>query len=900
MNPTRSTEPSSQQTSAAALRLIDTTVNGLTAAEAAERLAGEGPNEMAGKDKRAGWRILLDIVGEPMFLLLIACGAIYLLLGEPGEAAILLGFVGVVITITLYQESKTEHALEALRDLSSPRALVIRDGMPVRIAGRDVVTGDLLVIAEGDRVPADAVLLESSNISVDESLLTGESAPVRKAIWDGIQSQATPGGDDLPFLFSGTLVVAGKGIARVLATGAKTELGKIGEALGAIEQQQTRLQKETGRVVKRLALFGLILCAVTIIVFGLSRHDWLKGLLAGLTLAMAILPEEFPVVLTIFLALGAFRLSRINVLTRRTVAVETLGAATVLCTDKTGTLTENRMQIAGLVAGVKALTAQALGGAIPESHHELIEYAILASQLDPFDPMEQQLHAIGARAASEHLHGDWRLIKEYALSKELLAMSCAWESPDGAEIIVAAKGAPEAIIDLCHLGAKDSSRIEREVLALAKLGMRVLGVAQTRTGKLPGIQHDFDFRFVGLVGFTDPIRPEVPAAISECVAAGIRVIMITGDYPATAQHIAAEIGLPKGELVTGPQLTAMSDAELRQRVKAVAVFARVVPEQKLRIVQALKVSGEVVAMTGDGVNDAPALKASHIGVAMGSRGTDVARESADLVLLDDAFSSIVGGVRMGRRIFDNLRKAMAYIVAIHVPIAGLSLLPIVLQAITGQSWPLILMPVHIVFLELIIDPACSIVFEMEPEEDGVMRRKPRDASETLFTRRMVLLSLLQGLMVLLAVFAVYAYALHLGHPEDDARALAFTTLVLANIGLILTNRSWADGLIRSLRAKNIALWWMVPGALAMLAAVLSIPFLRRLFHFSKLHPQDLVMCLAASILSILWFEGYKIWRRRCMLRRAPIQRKHVAPASNKQRKRNRKLKHRGYKKHANR
>jgi len=881
---------------------MDRSLTGLTSAEAAARLARDGPNELPGKDKRRGWRLLIDVVREPMFLLLIACGGIYLVLGEPEEAVILLGFVGVIIAITFYQERKTERALEALRDLSSPRALVIRGGEQVRIAGRDVVVDDLLSIAEGDRVPADAVLIDGHNISVDESLLTGESVPVRKAVWDGTRTQATPGGDDLPFLFSGTLVVAGKGFARVRATAAETELGKIGAALGTIEQEETRLQKETGTVVKRLAVTGLILCALTIVVFGLSRHDWLQGLLAGITLAMAILPEEFPVVLTVFLALGAYRLSRIHVLTRRTVAVETLGAATVLCTDKTGTLTQNRMQAAGLVADGKALTGRALAGAIPESHHELIEYAILASQPDPFDPMEKELHALGARAAEEHLHGNWRLLKEYALSKELLAMSCAWESPDGMEIVVAAKGAPEAIIDLCHLGSNTASRIERDVQALAGQGMRVLGVARARAQKLPGIQHDFDFAFVGLVGFADPIRPEVPAAIAQCADAGIRVIMITGDYPATAQHIAAQIGLPKGDLITGSQLAAMSEAELGRRVSAVTLFARVVPEQKLRIVQALKAAGEVVAMTGDGVNDAPALKASHIGVAMGSRGTDVARESADLVLLDDSFSSIVAGVRMGRRIFDNLRKAMAYIVAVHVPIAGLSLLPIILQAMTKQPWPLILMPVHVVFLELIIDPACSIVFEMEPEEAGVMHRKPRDSGEALFTRRMVALSLLQGFMVLLAVFAVYAYALHLHHPENDARSLAFTTLIIANIGLILTNRSWSDGLVRSLRTRNTALWWMIPAALAMLAAVLFIPYLRRLFHFSVLHPIDLAVCLGAGVLSVLWFEGYKMWARRHMakLRKVPAQRTSIASASVAPGKRVRKPKRRRPKKRGKR
>jgi Ca2+-transporting ATPase len=406
---------------------------------------------------------------------------------------------------------------------------------------------------------------------------------------------------------------------------------------------------------------------------------------------------------------------------------------------------------------------------------------------------------------------------------------------------------------------------------------------------------------VGLVGFNDPVRPEVPAAIAECIAAGIRVIMVTGDYPATAQQIAAEIGLPKGNIVTGPELKVISDDRLGQRIQAVTIFARVVPEQKLRIVQALKASGEIVAMTGDGVNDAPALKASHIGVAMGLRGTDVARESADLVLLDDAFSSIVRGVRMGRRIFDNLRKAMAYIIAIHVPIAGLSLLPVILQAVTQKSWPLILLPVHIVFLELIIDPVCSVVFEMEPEESGLMQRKPRQVGARLFSRKIVVISLLQGWIVLMAVFGVYAFALHLDRGEDDARALAFTTLIMANIGLILSNRSWSDSFLRTLGTRNMALWWVVPGALAMLAAVLLVPDLRTLFHFSALPFRDIVICLAAGLGSILWFEVYKLWgSRRSALplvnRALRMEKAHISKSANNRRR----AKRTGYKKYANR
>lgn len=831
---------------------------GLSEAEAKERLKAEGYNELPSAKARSIFAIALDVVREPMFLLLVAGGLIYLMLGDLQEALMLMGFVFVVMGITLYQERKTERALEALRDLSSPRALVIRDGVERRIAGREVVRGDLVVLSEGDRVPADAVLLSCTNLSADESLLTGESVSVRKVCSNSQTDMGPPGGEDLPFIYSGTLVVQGHGAALVKATGSSTEIGKIGRTLQKVEPEKTALQKETVRLVRNLAILGLSLCALVVIIYGLTRGDWLHGILAGITMAMAVLPEEFPVVLTIFLALGAWRISRSSVLTRRVPAVETLGSATVLCVDKTGTLTQNRMTVKKIFAGNGFYDLASIEGKgrLPEAIHQVVEYSILASQRDPFDPMEKAFKRLGDEylARTEHIHSDWSLVQEYPLSRELLAMSRVWKSPGGEQYVIAAKGAPEAVADLCHLDERQRKELSLKIKSMADEGLRVLGVAEACfSGNLPAEQHDFKFSFLGLIGLEDPVRPGVADAIRECYAAGIRVVMITGDYPGTAQAIATQIGLPSDRVITGPELAKMSDAELQEMIRDVSIFSRVVPEQKLRLVSALKAEGEVVAMTGDGVNDAPALKSADIGIAMGGRGTDVARESASLVLLDDDFSSIVKAVRQGRRIFDNIKKAMAYILAVHVPIAGMSLIPVLLQ------WPLVLLPVHVVFLELIIDPACSVVFEAEPEEEGVMNRRPRDPRKPLFGRSTIALSLLQGLSVLIIVMAVYAVSLYRGQGDMEARALTFTTLIVANLGLILTNRSWSRTILETLSTPNAALWWIIGGALIFLGAVLYVPFLRDLFKFAFLHFIDLAICFMAGIASILWFEGLKLF-----------------------------------------
>jgi len=853
----------SREASAAVLDLSG--LPGLSEAEAVARLRQEGANELPAEKQRSVLAIALDVAREPMFLMLVAAGALYLLMGEPGDALMLLGFVFVVMAITIVQEQRTERALDALRDLSSPRALVIRDGTRRRIAGRDVVRGDLVVLVEGDRVPADGLLRRGINLSADESLLTGESVPVRKAPSAGARNIDKPGGDDLPSIFSGTLVTGGQGVAEIVATGTGAELGKIGKALQQVEPEPTLLESETGRLVRTFAILGLAACVVVVVAFALTRGGgaamWKQGLLAGIAMAMATLPEEFPVVLTVFLAMGAWRISRASVLTRRMPAVETLGAATVLCVDKTGTLTQNQMTLRRLATNGAAADLATLPGALPEALHGLLESAILASKRDPFDPMERALHEAGDRLIkdTEHLHPGWSLEREYPLSPGLLAVSHAWRTGDGDEVAVASKGAPEAIADLCHLTPAAHESLSRDVAVLAFEGLRVLGVARgvTRQAALPEAHHGLSLELVGLLGFEDPLRPTVPAAVAECRAAGVRVVMITGDYPATAQSIARQAGLQNCEtVITGPELDRMPDEELARRIGTVQVFARVVPEQKLRLVSALKANHEVVAMTGDGVNDAPALKAAHIGIAMGGRGTDVAREAASLVLLNDDFSSIVAAVRLGRRIYDNIRKAIAFILAVHVPIAGLSMLPVFFG-----DWPLLLLPVHIVFLELIIDPSCSLIFEAEEAETNVMQRPPRKPHQRLFSPRMITLAVLQGLSALAVCVGVFLLA-RTDHTPEAARTLTFVTLVEASLVIILVNRSWTRSLLDMLRVPNAAFRWVAAGTAILLAVVLFVPAAQRRLHFAPLHLNDLLLSVAAGLTCVWWFEVLKRYRRR--------------------------------------
>ena len=832
------------------------TPSGLNEREAKVRLARFGKNELSGQEGPSFWRTLLSVLTEPMLLLLGACGGLYLLLGDRGEAGLLFSFVGLVVAITLWQERRTERAVAALRSMQSPRAQVVRDGVSQSIAASEVVPGDLLVLSEGVRVAADAILRSGQNVVCDESLLTGESVPVRKVSVQGEAASARPGGDDLPQLYMGTMVVRGEGVAEVVATGLSTEVGKIGKALAEIEPPKTPLDLEMKRLVRGMATLGVAMCVLVVLLRGLLYRQWVQGLLAGLAMAMSVLPEELPMILTVFLSLGAWRIAHSNVLLRRPGVIEALGAATVLCTDKTGTLTQNRMTVARLCCGGVDHLVTGLPTPLPGEVERLLRAAKLASPTAPNDPMEQAIVALSAERGIV-ADGSGLCLREYPLSPTLLAVTRAYEQGSGH--VLCCKGAPEALATLCALSADEHAALSKQVEVLAQAGLRVLAVGQADVGaQLPDVPSAVRFSLLGLLAFLDPLRPEVPQAVADCRRAGVRVLMITGDYPATALAIAGQAGLDVTHgVLSGPEMAALSDESLRERVAHVSVFARMVPEQKLRLVKALKDLGAIAAMTGDGVNDAPALKAAHIGISMGKRGTDVAREASALVLADDNFASIVAAMRLGRRIFDNLRKAVAYTFAIHVPIAGLSLLSPLL------GWPLILLPSHIAVLEMIIDPSCGLIFEGSAEEAHIMDRPPRPVGQSMVTGRVLLLSIVQGFLVLLGCAFAYYLAAQRGYPAERLRAMVFSTLVFANLGLIVVSRSWTESALRTLWKGGAVLWTLILGTMGLGLLVLQVPFLQRLFSLSALPLSDALWALSLATLSVIWFEPVKlIWRRR--------------------------------------
>ncbi|MGZ3788778.1 MAG: cation-translocating P-type ATPase [Bacteriovorax sp.] len=800
--------------------------SGLSSAFVLERQKAEGENTLPSMRPRRLHAIIAGALKEPMVYLLMGCSIAYFFIGDAEEAIMLLAFLLLIIIISVSQEAKAEKALEALKGLSSPRALVLRDGLRSRIAASELVREDLIFINEGDRIPADCILIKGQNVASDESLLTGESLPVNKDMED--------------LLFAGTAIVQGQGVAKITAIGAQTEMAKIGKSIAFSIAGKTKLEKQTRALVKKVASFAVVLCVLVTVLYALKNHNWAQGSLIGLSLAMAILPNELPAVLTIFLALGAWRLSKRKILTRKLSAVENLGAATVLCVDKTGTITLNQMRVERIYSNslMIDLTDQKIAE-LPEEFHEALEFGILASRKNPFDPMEVAFISAGEKFLknTEHLHFDWSLEKEYPLSNELLAMTMVWKPMDQGGYIVGAKGAPEAIIDLCHLNGDEEKHLLKKIDEFASVGLRVIGVAKSKLQDiyLPTEQTNFPFSFVGLIGIADPVRDDVPEAITQCHQAGIRVMMITGDHPFTASSIAEKIGLPKArEVMTGKELCHLNEKEFLAVIKTVNVFSRVSHQQKLQIVEALKASGEIVAMTGDGVNDAPALKSAHIGIAMGKRGTDVAREAADLVLLEDDFASIVVAIKTGRRVYANLKNALIYLFAIHIPIAGMSVVPVIFNL------PLVMLPAHIAFLHLIIEPTSSIAFEIEEAERSLMLSPPRPPNRPLFDKWLWLPSALKGLSVLIALVAVFVISLKRGQGELDARALVFSTLIIANSILIYK--------------KNLLIKWIIFASFFMLASVLYVPALRHIFHFSFLHPLDIVLCVFVGSLSVLWIE----------------------------------------------
>jgi len=837
---------------------------GLSAAQAQERLAQDGPNLLPGSAPKSTWAIVREVVTEPMFLMLLAAGGIYLALGDRAEALFLLSFVLVVIGITLAQERRTQRALESLRELSAPRALVLRDGQELRVAGRDVVVGDVLVLHEGDRIAADATLLEGE-VEVDESLLTGESVPVPKVaarLGDAPDAAASQ-------LFASTVVTRGVALAEVTATAAQTAVGRIGADLAATQEPPSALQVHSHALVRTLGTGAVLVAAAQVVLaWWWNDRSLLDSLLSGIALAMAILPEEIPVILTVFLALGAWRIAKRQVLTRRVTAVEALGAITVLAVDKTGTLTQNRMAVAE-VSTVDGVFVPDGASDMPEPFHRLVEFAMLATPGDPFDPMEKAIQAFGHRwlDGTEHVHDGFEPVFEYPLSGDILAMTRVFPASGERQHLLATKGAPEAVADLCHLDAARRDAIRAQVEQMAARGLRVLGVACGRwqpgaghaaapTTGWPTSQHDFDFEFLGLVALADPPRPEVPAALAECRRAGVRVIMMTGDHPATARAIAQAVGLSeRPEAITGTEMDALDDTALAQRLRHVDICARLRPEHKLRLVRLLRVAGEVVAMTGDGVNDAPALKAADVGIAMGERGTDVAREAAALVLLDDSFARIVEAIRQGRRIFENIRKATRFVFAVHVPIIALTLVPTLLH------WSPLLLPLHIVLLELLIDPACSVVFEAEAEDDDLMRRPPRPVGDSPFALAQWLPSVLQGVGMAALMLAAHAVLLAQGWDTQQARTVGFCALVLGVMLLILANRHPDRPTWSQLRGGNPWLGRMAMGMGLLLVLVLGVPWLRVLMGMAVLGWVDIGVVFVLLLVVVVWLEMLRVVSR---------------------------------------
>ena len=797
---------------------------GLSEEEAGVRLQRDGLNRLPPPQHKSFWAALLSVLAQPMVLLLLTCTVLYAVLGSTTDSVVLgLSIVGVA-AISVYQELRTQRVLEALRDLASPRSTVVRGGVVRRIASQELVAGDHLIVQEGDRMACDARLLEAHGLRVDESLLTGESVPVDKG----------PALDDrdADLLHAGTLVVQGDGAAIVEATGVRTSLGRIGGVLASIEPRPSRLHEQLVRLVRAVAFLAVLTCVFAASVFAWRDGSWTAGLLVGLTLAMSIIPEEFAVVWTVMLALGAWRLARENVLTRQPQAVEALGATTVLCVDKTGTLTCNRMTVASVFDGVDE------GSAAEGRFAALLRAAALASTREGIEPMDQAIFRV---LTGPSLPGRAQVRARTGVLPGRPFVTQAWQLDGEADLLIAVKGAPEAVLARCSDPPERLQALASRATAWAAAGWRVIAVASVRCADA-NAPPESGWSSHGLLAFEDPIRDEVGAALQECRNAGVRVVMMTGDAAATALAIARKAGLTDGAALTGADLDAMGEAELELAIRHVAVFARVSPAQKLRIVQALQRRGDVVAMTGDGVNDGPALRAADVGVAMGERGTDVAREAAAIVLLDDRFSSLVEGIRAGRRIFANLQRAMGYLFAVHVPIVGLSLFPLL-------GGPVLLLPIHVVLLELIIDPACSLVFEAEPASVREMQVPPRSAATPLFSAAAVVRSVGVGAVGLLAVVIVQAAGRAAALPDDALRLAGLATIVVGNLAML----QWFRGGFGRRTPHNRAFEGLVLAVCVLGGAVLLLAPLRSAFGLPlTLDTATVLVLLSAPAAWALW------------------------------------------------
>lgn len=823
-------------------------LSGLTEAELNTSRDKFGFNQAENTHKNAWYTLLFDILKEPMLLLLISVTVIYVLVGNYSEALFMLGAIIAVSGISFYQDNRSKKALEALEKLNEPLSTVIRNSKVVQIPTHEIAVGDLCIIEEGKMINADGKIVHSNDFSVNEAFLTGESFSVFK------NSET----DDNK-VYSGTLVVSGLAVFEVETIGAKTKLGKIGQSIQNIKEEISPLQLQITKFVKWMAVIGI---AVFLMVWAYSfwqSRDIVQSLLAGLTLAMSILPEEIPVAFTTFMALGSWKLMKQGVIIKRSSIVETLGSTTVICTDKTGTITENSMKL-------KALFDFKSNRVFDDKNFDklelsqLIPFAMWSSEPVPFDPMEKTLHKVYEETQTSDQRKDFQMIHEYPLEGKPPMMTHIFENNSG-ERIIAAKGAPEAILEVSQLSEDKKENLRQQIQDFGKQGYRVLGVAKCdfEGNDFPEKQQDFKFDFLGFTVFYDPPKQNIQQVFRKIYDAGIKVKVITGDNADTTNAIAQQAGIKNNSpTVTGTEIAHHSEAELMALSSETTLFTRMFPEAKLSVVNALKQSGEVVAMLGDGVNDAPALKAAHIGVAMGSKGTEIAKAAAALVITNDDLDKLIIGIEAGRRIYTNIKKAIQYIISIHIPI----ILTVSLPLFLGWIYPNIFTPVHVIFLELIMGPTCSIVYENEPIEKNAMQQKPRKMTETFLNWRELSISIIQGLMITVGILFAYQLAVQKGASEETTRAMVFTTLIFANVFLSLTNRSFTYSLFESFKNKNILFSLVIGATLILLFAILYIPVFSNFFHISSLNLKDLGITILIAMVSVLWFEGYKWIKRR--------------------------------------
>ena len=822
-------------------------LKGLTEAQLKTSRNQFGYNEVDHQEKDQWYHLLLDILKEPMLLLLIAVAPIYLIVGNISEAVFMMAAIVAVTAISFYQDNRSKKALQELEKLNEPLSTVIRDGKFMHIPTRELAVGDLCVIEEEKMLNADGRIVHSNDFSVNESSLTGESFSVFKSSTS-----------EDPQVYSGTLAVSGLAVFEVEKIGRETQLGKIGQSIHSINEERSPLYLQINRFVKNMAIFGTLIFLMVCIYSYVKTQNILDSLLSGLTMAMSVLPEEIPVAFTTFMALGAWKLMREGIIIKRSSVVETLGSTTVICTDKTGTITENSMQLQALYDFKTDQIYQEQDFKLPEIS-SLIAYAMWSSEPVPFDPMEKTLHRIYQETHPKDERTNFQMIHEYPLDGKPPMMTHLFENPSG-ERIIAANGAPEAILEVSNLPENQKTMLREKILEFGKKGWRVLGVAKAQFdgNDFPEKQQDFNFEFLGFTVFYDPPKKDIKEVFRKIDEAGIKVKIITGDHADTTQAIAQQAGISHlGTAVNGSEIVACSDHELQELSAKTTLFTRMFPEAKLAVINALKRNDEVVAMLGDGVNDAPALKAAHIGVAMGNKGTEIAKAAASLVIANDDLGKLITGIAAGRRIYTNIKKAIQYIISIHIPI----ILTVSLPLFLGWIYPQIFTPVHVIFLELIMGPTCSIVYENEPLEKNAMQQKPRKMTDTFLKGKELSISIIQGLMITLGVLGAYQYTVQMGGSEEKTRAVVFTTLIFANIFLSYVNRSFYYSVLETFKNRNILLLAVSLVTLLFLSAILFIDPVTRFFKVTTLSAQEIGFAALVAFASVIWFEGFKLWKR---------------------------------------